>query len=329
MESVFVSPRYRSPDTTGSMEFARTRIVIVGSINMDLVARCQRMPRSGETIHATDYSTLPGGKGANQAVAAARLGADCSLIGRVGDDSYGENLVNTLADYGVRSEAISRTEATSSGLAWIHVDANGDNAITIVAGANANLSSKDVLKHRSTIQSADVLVAQLEVPLETVAAAIQTAKAAGVLTILDPAPAPNITMPNELYGVDVMTPNQIEAETLTGISVKNVESAVRACQRLQERGVRRPVVTLGADGAVFLDETTEVPRHTLPPRVETIDTTAAGDAFAAAVACRLAAGRTLAAAVSFACTAGALATNTLGAQNAMPNWEDVVALEKI
>ena len=156
MESIFVSPRYRSPDTTGSMEFARTRVVIVGSINMDLVARCQRMPRSGETIHATDYTTLPGGKGANQAVAAARLGADCSLIGRVGDDSYGENLVNTLADYGVRSEAISRTESTSSGLAWIHVDANGDNAITIVAGANANLSSKDVLKHRSTIQSVNI-----------------------------------------------------------------------------------------------------------------------------------------------------------------------------
>jgi len=319
-----MSPVHDAITTTSGNDLVTTRVAVVGSINMDLVARCDGLPRPGQTVHAVSFSQLPGGKGANQAVAAARLGARCTFIGRVGDDSYGRQLTETLKQYGVHTAAVTVTPGTSSGLAWINVEQSGENAITIVAGSNGHLTRDDVQCNQTLIQSANVLIVQLEVPLEAVTAALHTATAAGVLTVLDPAPAPADNLPDELYQVDVMTPNQIEAESLTGVPVRDVGSAVRACHLLRERGVRRPIITLGADGAVFLDEWTKTPRHTVPPRVDVIDTTAAGDAFTAGLACRFAGGSTLAAAVRFGCAAGALATTTLGAQNAMPAWHDVI-----
>jgi len=323
-----MSSLVRAAANTRAQEFETIRVAVAGSVNMDLVAQCDRLPRPGQTVHAVAYSQLPGGKGANQAVAAARLGAECAIIGRIGDDAFGERLAATLAQYGVATDGLLSTPNTSSGLAWINVDQTGENSITMVPGANSQVSPEDVRNNATLIESANVLVVQLEIPLDTVLAAIKIASAAGVMTILDPAPALTGQMPDELFRVDVMTPNQTEAEALTGVSVTDVQSAVRACKRLRDRGVPRPVITLGADGAVFLDECTEVPRHALPPRVEVVDTTAAGDAFTAALACRLAAGRTLAAAVSFGCAAGALAATALGAQNVMPEWNDVMEVEK-
>ena len=305
-----------------------TRVAVVGSINMDLVARCERLPKTGQTVNSSSFAQLPGGKGANQAVAAAQLGAHCTLIGRVGDDSYGQQLTRTLKQYGVNTSAVAITADSSSGLAWINVDPSGENTITIVAGANGQLTSKDVQHHERCIRSANVVLVQLEVPLDTVATAVRTATAARVLTVLDPAPAPAENLANELCHVDVMTPNQTEAESLTGLAVHNVQSATRACRLLRQRGVRYPVITLGADGAVYWDKSANNPQHTLPPQVEVVDTTASGDAFTAALACRLASGIPLSTAVPFACAAGALAATVLGAQRAMPQWKTVVECEK-
>ena len=301
------------------------RIVVVGSINIDLVARCERLPRAGETVHAEDLRQVPGGKGANQAVAAARLGASSHLIGRVGSDAFGQTLKETLTGYDVHTEAVMVTDGASSGVAMIGVEASGENAITIVAGANWRLSPEDIERHRELIQSADALIVQLEVPLDTVGAALSLAKACSVWTVLDPAPAPIDALPSEFYGVDVMTPNETEAENLTGIAVESIEDAVQAGLVLQERGVRLPVITLGGRGAVLIDDLGS-PSYATAPRVNTVDTTAAGDAFTAAFSCRLAEGADPATAIRFASHAGSLATTVRGAQNSMPEFSEVIKL---
>ncbi|QNN21612.1 ribokinase [Planctomycetales bacterium ZRK34] len=296
----------------------RPRLVIVGSVNMDLVLRVPHQPKPGQTIRASDFAELPGGKGANQAVAAARLGAESIMIGRVGDDAFGGTLRSQLAGAGVQIDALQTTPGPS-GVALISVDDDGQNAISIVAGANGRVSLDDVRAAESIIASADALLVQFELPIEVVAEAVTIAGRHEVMTIVDPAPAPprGVALPEALYHVDVLSPNQTEAADLAGIEVDDLAGAERAARLLLQRGARCIVVKLGPDGALIV--ASEAPaRHVPSITVEPIDTTAAGDAFTAAMAVALAEGEAIDSAVRFGCIAGALATTTLGAQPAMP-----------
>jgi ribokinase len=308
----------------------RPRICVVGSINADLVVRCGRLPRPGETISARDVTEVPGGKGANQAVAAARLGADVTMIGRVGDDAFGQRLRNGLQENGVGVEYVLTTSECASGLAIVAVEDSGENAIMVVPGANGRLTPADVHAAGELIRRADVLLLQLEVPLETTIAAIQLARGCGTPVILDPAPAPTLddnhsAMLAELLKVEVACPNEAEALALTNVRIETVADAEQAACCLRSLGPKYGIVTLGAQGAVLCEPDT---RPILIPAfdVRAVDTTAAGDAFAAALAVRLAQGAVIAEAVRFACAAGALAASRPGAQPAMPTAQAVADL---
>ncbi len=292
-------------------------IVVVGSINMDLVARMERLPRAGETVHGRSFQTIPGGKGANQAVAVARLGVRVTMLGRVGEDSFGDLLRGSLAGNGVATERVLVTRGCSSGVALIGVDDDGANSITVVAGANGLLTPHDIESQAEIIQAADALIVQLETPLNTVAAAIRIARQVGVRTILDPAPAPSWPLPSEVIAVDVISPNQTEAESLTGIVVNDLESAERAARRLRELGAREVALKLGHWGAMLCDAAGRI-EHVPAREVTVVDSTAAGDAFTAALAVALAEGRSLSDAVRWGSAAGTLACLTFGAQPAMP-----------
>lgn len=305
------------------MTNARPHIVVVGSINMDLVARMSRLPKPGETVHSDDFQTVPGGKGANQAVAAARLGARVTMIGRLGDDSFGDILRAGLIANSVDVEHVLVTSDCSSGVALIGVEATGANSITVVAGANARLTPHDVNLRADVIASADALIVQLETPVETVAAAIRIAREAGVRTILDPAPAPSGLLPSELMSVDILSPNQTEAEALTGVTVTDLAQAREAAFRLRELGARSIVLKLSELGALVMDE--EQHEQHIPARpARVVDTTAAGDAFTAALAVALSEGRSLRDATHFGCAAGTLACTSFGAQPALPMIEAVL-----
>jgi len=302
-------------------------VVVVGSINMDLVVRSTRLPAPGETLIGDSLSEIPGGKGANQAVGAARLGADVSLIGRLGDDGFGDTLRRALGVEGIQLDGVELTRECCSGVAIIGVEDSGQNCITVVPGANGRLTPDDVQRQALAIAQADVLLLQLEVPIQTVLAAIELAKTNDVLTILDPAPAIR-DYPPELLSVDVVCPNESEAALLTGIEITTTESALRAAEKLQQLGARQVVITLGDKGAVFRDASGNS-GHLEPFSVTTVDTTAAGDAFAAALGIRLAEGGSLQDAGRFACAAGAVAASRKGAQPGMPSRADVNALVRV
>jgi ribokinase len=303
----------------------KPRIVVVGSLNMDLVVRAPRLPRPGETVAGRSFAQVPGGKGANQAVAAALLGADVSLIGRVGDDAFGRTLIDSLAGRGVDAGCVETTPSATSGLALIGVEDSGQNAITIIGGANALLTPADVTRHAAAIAAADALLVQLEVPLATVAAALALAGRHGVLTVLDPAPAPTSPLPPALLAAGLLSPNQTEAEVLTGIAVAGPADAARAAANLHEQGAKLVVIKLGEQGALASDGAGSM-THTPAPRVSALDTTAAGDAFTAALAVAIIEGRSLSEATRFACAAGSLATTCRGAQDALPTRDEVERL---
>lgn len=300
-------------------------IVVVGSVNMDLVVRLREIPRPGETVLGDDLKLIPGGKGANQAVAAARLGAESRLIGRVGDDAFGADLRRHLQAGGVIVDHLLTTTNCSSGVAVISVETEGENSITIISGANGRLSPADLKPFEQVIGGADILLLQLEIPPETVAEAIALAKERQVTTILDPAPAPPEGLPDAFHSVDIITPNQSEAERLTGATITGNEEAEKAGRELLARGAGHVVLKLGAVGAMVVspDKPSElVPAYVVRP----VDTTAAGDAFTAALGYRLACGDSPAAAASFAAAAGALATTRFGAQPSMPTRSEVYEL---
>ncbi len=288
---------------------------------MDLVVTAPAIPRPGQTVLGHTFQTIPGGKGANQAVAAARLGADVALIGRVGDDPYGATLREQLRAASVRDGHLLTTRGVASGVALIVVTPTGENAICVAPGANAHVTPADVVAAEQTIAAAAVCALQLELPLETVLAAADVARSHGVRVVLDPAPAPAI-LPNALYRVDVLTPNESEALTLMG-GASGAEPP-RLAEELRARGARAVVLKLGGRGAFASSPEGGgwVPAH--PVRV--VDTTAAGDAFTAALAVALAEGRGLTEAVCWANAAGALACTRGGAQPAMPSRDAVEEL---
>jgi ribokinase len=291
-------------------------IIVFGSINMDLVTKTPRLPAAGETLQGYEFFTAAGGKGANQAVAAARLGIPTQLVGRLGQDDFGRQLLAQLQAAGVGTDGVLVDEATSSGVAVITVDDRGENNIVIVAGANGRLDEVDVERLRTNLPGAAALLMQFEIPLPTVQLAAQAARQAGVPVILDPAPAWDI--PAQLYPlVDIITPNQLEASQLVGFTIDDAEAAAKAAVELRQRGVGTAIVKLG-DRGVFCataEDTFFVPAFP----VQAVDTVAAGDAFNGGLAAALSQGLTLRKAVVWGAAAGALAATKPGAQPSLPD----------
>lgn len=289
--------------------------VVFGSINMDLIVQSPRLPVPGETLLGRGFFTAPGGKGANQAVALARLGVPTQIVGRVGGDSFGSELVNSLQTAGVRTEHVLVDQAASSGVAAIAVDDTGENQIIVVPGVNGRVDETDVERLRNLLPSACALLLQFEIPMSAVVSAAQTARSVGVPVILDPAPA-QLDMPADLYSlVDIITPNETEAGQMVGFPVNEPDSAAQAADVLRHRGVGTAIVKLGAQGAVCAtkEETFFVPAFP----VLAVDTVAAGDAFNGGLAAALASGLPLRQAVIWGAAAGALASTKVGAQSSM------------
>ena len=299
-------------------------IAVLGSVNMDLVARVGRMPREGETLAGKSFFTAAGGKGANQAVAAARLGASVRMAGRVGADGFGRELLDGLAGNGVDVGGIGVDGELPTGVAMIMVDAAGRNSIVAVYGANMACGDAELDAVRRALEGADALMLQLEIPAAVSLAAARYARGVGALVVWDPAPAGQ--MPAEGFGAaDVITPNRIEAEALTGIAVVDRAAALAAAEALVAKGAGAAVVKLGEQGAVAA--TAAGATHFAPPfAVDAIDSVAAGDAFGAGLAVALAEGQALEAALRFGSAAGALAVTKRGAQDAMPARAEVDAL---
>ena len=299
----------------------QANVVVVGSLNMDLVARAQRLPRGGETLVGESFVTVPGGKGANQAVAAARLGAKVAMVGCVGDDAYGQQLRQALADEQIDCQAVSIAAGVSSGVALIVVDAASQNAIVIVAGGNGQLLPESVQPFDALLQNAEVIICQLEVPMATVAYTLERGRALGKTVILNPAPASG-PLPAEWFAhIDYLIPNESEAEALSGLPVNDLESARAAATRLLGMGVGKVIVTLGAQGALFADG--QVFRHFPAPVVQPLDTTAAGDTFVGGFAAALARGEEQGAAIAFGQRAAALSVTRAGAQPSIPHLSEL------
>ena len=298
----------------------KSLIVVVGSSNTDMIIKLDRIPRPGETILGGKFVTAPGGKGANQAVAAARAGGRVSFIARVGRDVFGDQSVAGFARDGIDVEHIGRDKTAPSGVALIFVAKDGENSIAVASGANGCLSPADVKKARKTIASAAALVMQLETPLATVQAAAEIAAKAGVSVILNPAPAQ--PLPDELLRVvSILTPNETEAELLTGIKVHDEASAGQAADRLLARGVQTVIITLGQRGAFVATAGLRKLIRGFP--MQAVDTTAAGDVFNGALAVALAEGQTLDQAVRFANAAGAISVTRMGAQPSAPKRKEI------
>ncbi|GAA5506159.1 ribokinase [Novipirellula caenicola] len=296
------------------MKRKRPKITVVGSINMDLVVRCDRFARPGETITATSSAEISGGKGANQAVAAALAGSDVRMIGRVGDDAFAGTLRQNLKSHDIQCDGVITTQDCPSGLAIVTVEASGQNSIMLVQGANGRVTPEDIETRRDVIETAEVVLLQLEIPLDAVLATIAIAKQAGVRTILDPAPAPQVWS-DELLGVDLVCPNETEAAAIVGRPVETIEDANNAAQELHRRGCENVVITLGDRGSVLYSNNT---LHHFPAHpITAVDTTAAGDAFAGALGVHWAETDNLIQAVRFASAAGAIAASRHGAQPSM------------
>ncbi|WP_248919512.1 ribokinase [Pseudomonas entomophila] len=298
------------------------KVVVVGSLNMDLVARAQRLPRGGETLAGESFFTAPGGKGANQAVAVARLGASAAMVGNVGDDAYGQQLRQALLAEGVDCQGVSVCEGVSSGVALIVVDAASQNAIVIIPGGNGLLGPESVRRFDHLLQQAEVIICQLEVPGATVAWTLARGRELGKTVILNPAPASG-PLPSEWFAhIDYLIPNESEAEALAGVPVSDQDSARRAAERLRQLGAGKVIVTLGADGVLLVDAAGS--RHFPAPRVQPVDTTAAGDTFVGGFAAGLAHGLSEEQAIGFGQRAAALSVTRVGAQPSIPYLKELV-----
>ncbi len=296
------------------------KIVVVGSFNTDLVSYLQRMPRPGETVHGDTFVTGAGGKGSNQAVAAARLGAEVTFIGRVGSDVFA-NLAYEIWDAeGVNRDYVIQDQDHATGVAPILVDSQGENMIVVVLGANLNIQPSDIDAAKDRIAAADVLLAQLEINLDMTAYALKTAKKLGIATILNPAPATPLSS-DMMQLADYLTPNETELETLSGQAGQDVTARARS---LLTRDGQTAVVTLGAQGAQIVSQNESVRMETF--EVDVVDTTGAGDAFNAGLAVALAEGKDLRAAVRFANATAALSVTKPGTARSVPRRAEVDAL---
>jgi ribokinase len=291
-------------------------ITVVGSLNMDLFIETARLPSAGETVLGRNFRRSPGGKGANQAVAVARMGGTCAMIGAVGDDSFGEEMLANLRAADVDANAVARRPGIASGVAMIAVDSNGQNQIVVAGGANETLSAEDVARHQALFRRSKAVLAQLETPLPAVEAALRLGREAGALTVLNPAPCLEVS-DAVLRLCDWIVPNEIEADQLSGLPVRTLADAAAASKRLRGRsGGASVLVTLGADGAWL--ETDSFMGHMPGFKVRAVDAVGAGDTFIGAFVTRLIEGVEPRGAAWYACAAAALTVTRHGAQAGIP-----------
>ena len=295
-------------------------IIVIGSSNMDLVAKAPRIPVTGETLTGTDFFMVPGGKGANQAVAAAKLGAEVVFIAKLGKDVFASESLENFKSVNINTQHIEQLDGVPSGIAVIAIDDKGQNMIIVVPGANGKLAPVDVDRAQSDIANAAVVVAQLEVPIETVEQAAKIANQNNIPFILDPAPAKPLS--DELLSrVDILTPNETEAETLTGIKVTDEKSAAKAADALLVKGVKTVIVTLGEKGLLLA---TQGSKEMIPGyQIKAVDSTAAGDAFTGSLAYGLANGNAIKDAAVYANAVAAVSATRYGAQPSMPTLKEV------
>ena len=301
-------------------------VVVIGSLNMDLVTRAPRLPVGGETLIGHSFATVSGGKGANQAVAAARLGAQVAMVGCVGNDDYGVQLRDALLAEQIDCQAVSSVDG-SSGVALIVVDDNSQNAIVIVAGANGAMTPAVIDRFDAVLQAADVIICQLEIPDATVGYALKRARALGKIVILNPAPASRPLPADWFAAIDYLIPNESEAAALSGMPVDSLQTAESAATRLIAMGAGKVIVTLGAQGSLFANG--QGFEHFPAPKVQAVDTTAAGDTFVGGFAAALANGQSEASAIRYGQIAAALSVTRAGAQPSIPTMSDVQAFESV
>ncbi len=299
------------------------RILVLGGMNMGLITRTSRLPKPGETLRGERFYHSSGGKGATQAVAAARLGARVTMVGRVGNDLFGPALLDALRGDGVDVADVAFDPDHATGAGVIIVDASGQNHVLATYGANLRCDGAQLAAVERHLENADVLMLQMEIPFEVSMAAAELATARGVRVILDPAPAAEIP-PTAYDHLDIIAPNQTEAQMHTGVVVDDVESAGQAAAVLLQRGVAVAIIKMAELGVFFA--TTQESGHVPPFPANVVDTTSAGDAFHGALAVALAEGRALGAAVRFAAAAGAVAVTRPGVQDSMPTRAEVEAL---
>lgn len=299
----------------------KNKILVVGSTNMDMVVKTDHIPVPGETVLGGEFFMNPGGKGANQAVAVARLGGDVVFITKVGDDIFGKQSIQLFEEEGIDTSGLVSDEDGPSGVALITVDKHGENNIVVAPGANANLMPGEIEEIIEKLEDVEIMIIQLEIPMATVKKAAEIAARKGIRVILNPAPV-NSQAVEVFPFIDILTPNAQEAEMLTGIPVKDIQSATDAAIVLHEKGVKNVVITIGPKGAVAVEngQATYVPATV----VETVDTTAAGDAFNGALAVALSESKPLIEAVRFACMAAAITVTRMGAQSAMPYRNELI-----
>ena len=296
------------------------KICVIGSLNMDLVVNVDEMPKKGQTLIGSSFKEVPGGKGANQAVAIARLGGDINMIGKVGSDSFGKTLIEQLKNDNVDTEYV-QIENCASGVAMITVDKNAENSIVVAPGANFRVLEEDIDKCIDGIKKSDIVVLQLETPLNTIKYALEKSKELGKYTILNPAPA--VKLGDEIIrNVDLLTPNETELEILSGVKIENEDDIKKAAHVMIEKGVKELIVTLGSKGSLYINE--ETMNFKKSYKVEAIDTTAAGDSYTGALAVAFSKNETIEEAMDFASKVGALSVMKEGAQTSLPTLEDVL-----
>lgn len=299
------------------------KVVVVGSTNMDMVVQTERIPVPGETILSGSFFMNPGGKGANQAVAVARLGGEVVFITRLGNDMFGKRFQQLFVAEGMDARFINLDDKRPTGVAMITVDRHAENCIVVASGANAAMQPVEVQEALQQVHGAGILLLQLEVPIEVVEFAISYAWSKNIKVILNPAPARALS-PALLQRVDILTPNQTEAGMLSGIAINNLQTAAEAAIVIHEKGVRNIVITMGPQGALVCEEGRLFTIAT--KKVKALDTTAAGDVFNGALAVALSEGKSLVRAVEFACDAAAISVTRLGAQSSIPYRDEVPLL---
>lgn len=294
-------------------------ICVIGSLNMDLVVNVDAMPKPGQTIIGSNFKEVPGGKGANQAVAMARLNGNVSMIGKVGEDGFGQTLINSLKNDKVDTTYI-QTAKGATGVALITVDKNAQNSIVVSPGANFEVKEEDLDNNIEAIKNSDIVVLQLETPLNTIKYALNKAKELNKYTILNPAPA--VKLDDEIIkNVDLLTPNETELEIISGVSIETEEDIQKAAQIMIEKGVKELIVTLGSKGSLYINKEKSMFKKAY--KVEAVDTTAAGDSYTGALAVALSQDKGIEDAMDFASKVGALSVLKEGAQSSLPTLEDV------
>ena len=301
------------------------KILVVGSLNMDLVTHVHKTPKVGETVLGNGLKEIPGGKGANQAVAIGRLGGDVCMLGRVGDDGFGETLLNNLQKNQVDATFVEKVKDMPSGTALIMVNHDGDNSIVVVPGANFELK-KDMITE-AVFKDVDYVLAQLETPMETIEEVFVKAKAQGITTVLNPAPARDLS-PRLLDHVDMLVPNETEFELITGFSGETQEGLNEGTAKLFEMGLSEVLITLGKKGACYMNKDGKVFR-TSGYKVNAVDTTAAGDSFIGGLLTRLAMGESVEDSMEYAMKVGAVTVSRHGAQSSLPSVADIDEFEGV